>query len=80
MLSSSVVCMNERLPHVKIFHTLSRRGGRLLHTHSADELNARHDSVQGVDADQVGVTAQVLWWRGCKVEQEFNDLNDPRME
>ena len=60
--------------------TPSLAEGGVLRTLSADELNKRQDSFQGVDADQVVVTAQLLWWRGCKVEQEFNDLNDPRME
>ena len=61
-------------------NTPSLAEGGVLGTLSADELNARHDSFQGVDADQVVVTAQALWWRGCKVKQEFNDLNGPRME
>ena len=60
--------------------TPSLAEGGVLRTLSADELNKRQDSFQGVDADQVGVTAQLLWWRGCKVEQSFNDLYDPRME
>jgi len=42
--------------------TRSHANGGGLRTHSADELDARHDSSQRVNAGQVVVTAQ-LWWR-----------------